>query len=155
MITFGQTSMKRDGWTTGVPLNTEFVAGCSHGTMPAHMCVPSGHTPEIRAHAHTHTIVFANGQSASHTTLSLFCSVFSRRHVTSSFNCLVLEPLTTAVMCRVCTHPACFENVHELRGRAGRRKKKKSSSNLKSRRGHRNNTQSQSGSHGDKCGSVQ
>lgn len=76
-------------------------------------------------HTHTHTIVFANGQSASHTTLSLFCSVFSHRHVTSSFNCPVLKPLTTAVMCRVCTHPACFVNVHELRGRAGRRRRKK------------------------------
>ncbi|KAI9543395.1 hypothetical protein NQZ68_012044 [Dissostichus eleginoides] len=43
----------RDVWTTGEPLNTDFAAGCSHGTMPAHMCGPSGRTPGT----HTHTIL--------------------------------------------------------------------------------------------------
>ncbi len=159
MITFGQTSMKRDGWTTGVPLNTEFVAGCSHGTMPAHMCGPS-HTPGTHTHTHTHTIVFANGQSASHTQpLFLLLHLFTQ---TIMFLLVLILP-----SCPEATHNCCHvprphtpsmlwkrAGVHE-RGRGGEAKKKKSLSNSKCQRGHRNSTQSQSGSHGDKCGSVQ
>lgn len=151
MITFGQTSMNRDGWTTGVPLNTELVAGCSHGTMLAHMCGLSGHTPG------THTLLSLPTGNLLHT-LSLF--YFSHRYnFTSSFSLTVLSPKATHNYRHVsCPHtPACFENVHERRRGGGERKKKKkkSSSNSKSQRGHRNNTQSQSCSHGDKCGSVQ
>lgn len=47
-------------------------------------------------------------------------------------------------------HAACFENVQERMGEDGG-----GLSNSESQRGHRNNTQSQSGSHGDKCGSLQ
>ncbi len=106
--------MKRDGWTTGVPLNTEFVAGCSHGTMPAHMCGPHRHTPET----YTHTIVLTNGQCARRTQPLL--------HVTSRFNFAVLRRLTAAVMCPLHTHPACFENVQEcMREDAGGEGEKK------------------------------
>lgn len=147
MITFRQTSMNRGGWTTGVPLNTELVAGCSHGTMPAHMCVcgPSGRTPGT--HTHTH---YSLCQRA------ICFTIFShKRNFTSSYccqflHCPILKLPPTAVMYPIQTRAACFENVQGrvvVVGGGG--------SNSKTQRGHRNNTQSQSGSHGDKCGSVQ
>lgn len=80
---------------------------------------------------HTRAIVFANGQSASHTQPLSFAPSFHTDHNVSSsfiFYCPVPKPLTTAVMCPIRTHPACFENVQECMredGEGSKKKKKK------------------------------
>ena len=130
MITFGQTSMKRDGWTTGVPLNTEFVAGCSHGTMPAHMCGLSGHTPGTHTHTHTHYCLCQRAICFTHTQ-----PLFSF-HPDSLLVVLILLscPEASHNCCHVSrphTHTpiACFENVREcMREDAGGEKKSLSNS---------------------------
>lgn len=123
MITFGQTSMKRDGWTTGLPLNTEFVTG----TIPAQMCGPSGHTPGT----HIHTLLsIANGLSASdlcliHTASLSFAPSF---HMLLIVEILLSScPGATHNCCLVSlrTHPACFENVRECMREDGEGRKKK------------------------------
>lgn len=149
MITFDQTSMNGDDWTTGVPLNTELVAGCSHGTMPAHVWNERPHS--WNKHTHTHYCLCQLEICFTHTSLSLRLLQLP----TNAYGDFKIAP----------SYLEATPNGHTtrsmLRKRAGAhkreegKKEKKSLSNSKSQRGHRNNPQSQSGSHGDKCGSVQ
>lgn len=145
MITFGQTPMNRDGWTTGLPLNTELgglaataTGHCTHvwdwlATLQLRECV-CAHTPL--------TVMTANITHPSQLSYTHALYV-PHTHVPCHKHTHTLSP----------THSLSFslsvgEKVHWRGG-------KKATKFLQSRRGHSNNTQSQLCSHGDKCASIQ